>query len=249
MPQPRSKKYRGPKYLLWIAVVGFKGRKQDSTSSCNKKNGNPNMATNIPTSSILPLPSSSSESMPTNTNNKYTKNITSREMDDRRQKGLFFQCDKKFVPGHKCKKRQLYMLTVNNDESEETQVEERLEDGVQLIGEEALAPQLSLNAINGTCSYQTMRVKGHVGTRMLFLLIDSGSTHNLMDNKVAKQLGYTLEPIDELRVTAANGNELTCTEMCRTFQWKMRGYQFWADFLILPLDNYDMGWVHSGQQS
>lgn len=108
------------------------------------------------------------------------------------------------------------------------------DDGEQLI------PQLSVHVLTGAYNHQTMRVKGSKGTRTLFLLMASGSSHNFLDKKIAKQLGCQLETIPDLKVAAANGNEIVCEAICMKFQWGVHGYQFQADFYILPLDNYDM---------
>ena len=85
-----------------------------------------------------------------------------------------------------------------------------------------------------------MRVKGSVGRKSLCILIDSGSTHNFIDVRVTTKLGCVLEPIDELKVIAANGNELRCREVCKAFSWTMQGQTFQANVLALPLDNYDL---------
>nr|GEU44266.1 UDP-glycosyltransferase 71E1 [Tanacetum cinerariifolium] len=50
-------------------------------------------------------------------------------------------------------------------------------------------PQISLNALNGMESFQTLRVTGHVGKQDLHILIDTRSTHNFLDVNKAKQLG------------------------------------------------------------
>lgn len=57
---------------------------------------------------------------------------------------------------------------------------------------------------------------------------------------MTKSLGCTLEPIPAVKVAVANGNEIIYTKVCKAFQWKMQGNLFSADFLILPLENYDM---------
>ena len=44
-----------------------------------------------------------------------------------------------------------------------------------------------------------MRIRGFKGTKALFLLIDSGSTHNFLDSKMAKRMCCILEPIPALR--------------------------------------------------
>lgn len=82
-------------------------------------------------------------------------------------------------------------------------------------------------------------MKGSCGTRTLFVLIDSGNSHNFINSKIAKHLGCVLEPILDVKVTAINGNMLFYYEMCKQFQWGMQGFQFQEDFLILPLDNFE----------
>jgi len=42
-------------------------------------------------------------------------------------------------------------------------------------------PLISLQALQGMNSYQTMRVQGKVCSQPLHILIDSGSTHNFLD--------------------------------------------------------------------
>ena len=101
-------------------------------------------------------------------------------------------------------------------------------------------PYLSIHALESTYNYQTMRVKGSVGTKVLCILIDSGSTHNFIDTRMAVKLGCIMETIKELKVVTANGNELRCKETCKNFSWKMQGQMFEAEMLALPLDNYDL---------
>ena len=58
--------------------------------------------------------------------------------------------------------------------------------------------------------------------------------------RVTTRLGCVLEPIYELKVIAANGNELRCIKVCKAFSWMMQGQTFQANVLALPLDNYDL---------
>ena len=90
-------------------------------------------------------------------------------MDDRRQRSLCFWCDENFVPGHECRKRQLYMLTINTDDLEETGLlaEEEVCEG-RINTEYLMAPQLSLHALAGTYNYQIMRISRCKGSRALF---------------------------------------------------------------------------------
>ncbi|OIT20446.1 hypothetical protein A4A49_53691 [Nicotiana attenuata] len=45
------------------------------------------------------------------------RRLTKAEMDDKRAKGLYFFCDEKYVPGHKCNSnRQIYMVEVVDED-------------------------------------------------------------------------------------------------------------------------------------
>ena len=57
---------------------------------------------------------------------------------------------------------------------------------------------------------------------------------------MALKLGCFLERIPVLKVSATNGDELTCNEVCRKFTWWMQGQSIVADVLTLPLENYDV---------
>ena len=99
---------------------------------------------------------------------------------------------------------------------------------------------LSLHALEGTFNYETMRIRGSVGRKMLCVLIDTRSTHNFINANVAMKMGCIMEPIPELKVSAANGEELRCKEVCRAFTWVMQGQLFTAEVLSLFLGNYDL---------
>lgn len=53
-----------------------------------------------------------------------------------------------------------------------------------------------------------MKVKGVHIKRLVFVLIDSGSTHNFVDTRVAERLGCNIKPPGIARVTVANGGQL-----------------------------------------
>ena len=67
--------------------------------------------------------------------------------------------------------------------------------GKEEFDEAEILPQISMNAMNGSTGFHTMRVKGHVGKRTLHILVDSGSTHNFLDETFAKRLGCRLESV------------------------------------------------------
>jgi len=91
--------------------------------------------------------------------------------------------------------------------------------------------------MSGHSGFNTMKVNGHKGKKTLHIFIDSGSTHNFVDETVAKRLGCRLEPMAVKSVAIADGNTLQCKFICRNFTWTLHGVEFMTDILLLPWEN------------
>jgi len=100
-----------------------------------------------------------------------------------------------------------------------------------------VVPQISIDAMSGHSGFNTMKVNGHKGKKTLHIFIDSGSTHNFVDETVAKRLGCRLEPMAVKSVAIADGNTLQCKFICRNFTWTLHGVEFMTDILLLPWEN------------
>jgi len=110
-------------------------------------------------------------------------------------KGLCYYCDQLFDQGHKCetKAKQLFLVEVMGEEDDDMSIEDFTKK-VE-FDEAEIILQISMNAMNGSTGFHTMRVNGHVGKRTLHILVDSGSTHNFLDETFAKRLGCRLESV------------------------------------------------------
>ncbi|GJT06736.1 hypothetical protein Tco_0841198 [Tanacetum coccineum] len=98
--------------------------------------------------------------------------LTQKELKEKRAKNKCFYCDQKYFPGHKCS-GQLYSLEVVSEDHDELVTEgnnETFEDCVEEVVTMESNPQISLNALSGLNSFQTMRVKGETFTSDVMLL-------------------------------------------------------------------------------
>ena len=93
------------------------------------------------------------------------------------------------------------------EEEKEHQGADTFAGEIEFVGVDML-PQLSINAMSGCPGFNTMRVNGHVGKKTIHILLDSGSTHNFLDEQLAKKLGYRLDPIPTQSVAIAGGTTL-----------------------------------------
>lgn len=84
-----------------------------------------------------------------------------------------------------------------------------------------------------------MRMVGKHNRRSLNVLLDSGSTHNFIDTSTATRLNCKVEKVSPMWVKVADGGQLKCDAITRNFVWKMQGYTFVADLLLLPLSGSD----------
>ncbi|CAL5376490.1 unnamed protein product [Camellia sinensis] len=106
-----------------------------------------------------------------------------KDGEEKKAKGLCFKCNEKYTRGHICKKNQLYALEVEQEDQEQVE-DEGADVEEDQVPEEEL--QISINALSGSVSYRTMRVKGNVKKKLVMILIDSGSTHNFLSPEVIK---------------------------------------------------------------
>lgn len=89
-------------------------------------------------------------------------------MHARKEKGPCFVCDEKFSPGHRCKELQLLLLEVGEED----------ENGGEMEGKNELL-EISIHALLGMASPQTMQMDGLIKHQLVLILIDGGNTKKL----------------------------------------------------------------------
>ncbi|RWR80054.1 hypothetical protein CKAN_00866600 [Cinnamomum micranthum f. kanehirae] len=171
------------------------------------------------------------------------------EMQKRREKGLWFGCNEKFVPDHRCQTPQVFLIEVLPQGLGDTDVFDEEDLGGAGDGHSEESPLISLHALAGCSGPRTMWVKAVIGNRAPVVLIDSGSTHNFVDQKLAHDLHMGVTPIDAFTMKVANGEWLICRE-----RWVNEGEKLVAEALVqwtnLPSDgrklsSYNSN-IHSG---
>ncbi|KAH0656545.1 hypothetical protein KY285_031427 [Solanum tuberosum] len=175
-------------------------------------------------------------------NRKTTRRLTPTEMSEKRQKGLCFFCDEKFVSGHRCSSnKQLYLLEVAED-GEEDQMLEVQEDHDNYEEDEGHEQncEISVHALNGIHGFNTLRIMGYTKDGPLNILVAPGSSHNFIDDKLIKKLKGDTQLIKPQSVNVAAGGNRQTNEVCQNFIWMMQGITFQDDFLLLSLGSCDM---------
>lgn len=163
------------------------------------------------------------------------KRMTTEELNERHRKGLCFKCNDKFGPRHVCKKLFLIQATLK-DSNEDIEMEE---DGPS---EEKIPdrPEISLHAIAGFRNPNTIRVKGCLSQKPVTVLINSGSTHNFINEQLAKKVGLQPYSCGNLEVMVAFRERLSSLGKCKNLQLILQGHPIQADSYLLPLEGCDV---------
>jgi hypothetical protein len=165
--------------------------------------------------------------------------ISHAQMEDRRKRGLCYYCDAKWSRGHVCMSPKLFII--EGKATEEMEAEKQAETPDEDPGEFFLEefPEISLNAITGTPSPNTMRIVGIIRFKEVIILLDSGSTHNFVDTKLAATLGILPQRRDTITVQVANGQTVTSPGRSTAVEVKLQGHVFNIDLFLLPLAGCD----------
>jgi len=69
---------------------------------------------------------------------------------------------------------------------------------------------ISCNALAGISTRQTLKIEGYIKKKKVIFLIDSGTTHNLIHYKLAKDLNCFVYPALEFQVMIVDGGTINC---------------------------------------
>ena len=120
-------------------------------------------------------------------NSRTAKLLSPDEEAEHRVKNLCFYCHQKYSRDHRCPQRERFQLHYidNSDLVDDTHGDD-FQEAEQEFEDEA-NPKISLHAIEGVDGLHAMRVPGTVGKKLIQILIDNGSTHDLVElNEMTK---------------------------------------------------------------
>ncbi|CAM8893647.1 unnamed protein product [Rhodiola kirilowii] len=182
-------------------------------------------------------------------NNLPTKRLTPAQMAVRREQGLCYNFDEKFIPRHRCKPR--FQCLVMLEEGEECPADACMDDPegmgdlitaplVEALPEVDATPTISYHALQGQFVPSTLRIAGTIQGKAVVVLIDSGPTHNFIQTRVARHLNMEVEQSQYMNVTVGNGESLQCEGWCPKAQLLLGGRGYLVDLHIIPIYGADV---------
>ncbi|KAK9230741.1 hypothetical protein WN944_023713 [Citrus x changshan-huyou] len=221
------------KFLMGCFIAGLKDEirldvkikcPRTLTDAIGVQRAVPNTSTGL----LGPFPTSKINQSSSNSSIRFRR-ITNQEARERREKGLCYYCDEKFLPGHRCQSPQLFMI----EDSPQHDCLETIEEVKQDTGESI--PEISYHAIPGTEHPQTIRVLGKLKNKDIMVLVDGGSTHNFIDQSVVSKFGLPVVRDKRFQVMVANREKIECAERCLNLAITIQNHPIKADFYVLPV--------------
>ncbi|RZR98936.1 hypothetical protein BHM03_00028390 [Ensete ventricosum] len=166
------------------------------------------------------------------------KKLTRDELRERSAKGLCWHCDEPWSHEHRCKKGQLLMIEPVEDEDNEPS-EEGLKLEEEATEEEPQPADYAVHALAGYSNPQTMKVGGLLKQQPITILIDTGSTNNFLNSKVAACLALQIDGCKKFDVKVTDGRILNCDLRCPRVKLLLQDQEVVANFFLLPIDDYE----------
>ncbi|KAJ1259396.1 hypothetical protein BS78_10G151600 [Paspalum vaginatum] len=153
------------------------------------------------------------------------RRLSPEEMADKRRKGECYFCTEKFGPDHKCTSKGIFLLELEDDASED--------DAAADLG-------ISLHALTGITTANTMQLCVRVGDADLLALVDSSSTHTFINTATAQRLGLPVHRRPGLSVKVANGDRVSSFGLCPEVALHIQSEAFYINCYALVLDGFDI---------
>jgi hypothetical protein len=98
--------------------------------------------------------------------------------------------------------------------------------------------EMSLHAITGKDTPETMKIYGRFGRSVFLVLINSGSTHNFMCLALARLLKLQLAEEGGMDMIIASVEKICSPSKCVQIPIELQGKIFIVDFCIMQLEGY-----------
>lgn len=122
---------------------------------------------------------------------------------------------------------ELWQLISDEDEATSPKLDKHSTD----LGEDFM--QISLSAIQGTNSAQTVRLAGQFGTKPIVILLDFGSSNSFVSSQLAASVDNWQHLSKLVTIRVVNGQLMQCTHETPNYPVHIQGHLFHLNLKIL----------------
>ena len=166
-------------------------------------------------------------------------------MEERKKLGLCYNCDEKWILGHRCKSAKLFLLDFidkvqePNSSMQITELKEVTRNSKPGMQHQEDA-EITLYALSGTPTSGTIKVIGRIKQKFFVILIDLGSTHNFIDATLVSHLHIPVDISQILEVKVTNGKVIRTLGVCREVPVWLQGHDFLVQLHVLQMGGCDL---------
>jgi hypothetical protein len=160
-------------------------------------------------------------------------------------KGLCYNCDDKYFLGHKCKEQNIFMA-ISKDVSEEdvevplVSVSLEPTDITPPSDPPEVEPVISLNALTGFSSPQTLKIIGYIKHRKVIIIVDSGSTHTFIHHRIAQETHSYIHVVNNFQIMISNGGSMKCGGRCENVRLQIGDYHLKSHIFSINMGGCDI---------
>jgi hypothetical protein len=171
--------------------------------------------------------------------------LTRDEMVECQLKGLCYNCDEKYFPGHKRKEQNIFMA-IPEDISEEDVETPLVPESPEIpdITPPSDPPEveaiISLNALTDFSAPQTLKLISYIKHRKVIILVDSGSTHNFIHHRIAQETHCYIHAINNFQIMIVNGGSMKCGGRCENVCLQIGDYHVKSHMFSINMGGCDI---------
>jgi hypothetical protein len=171
--------------------------------------------------------------------------LTRDEMVEGQLKGLCYNCDDKYFPGHKCKEQNLFM-SISKDIQEEDVDNSPMPKSPEISeinppsDPPKVEPIISLNALTGLSTPQTLKLIVYIKHRKVIILVDSGSTHNFIHHCISQETHCYIHAVNNFQIMIASGGYMKCGGRCENVCLQIGDYNLKSHMFAIVMGGCDI---------
>jgi hypothetical protein len=170
--------------------------------------------------------------------------MTRVEMVECQLKGLHYNSDDKYFPGHKCKEQKIFMA-ISEDISEEDIETPLVPESPEITDitppsdPPKVEPIISLNALTSYSAPQTLKLINYIKHQKVIILFDSGSTRNFIHRHIAQETHCYIHAVNNFQIMT-NGGSMKCGGHCENVHLQIGDYHLKSHMFAIDMGGCDI---------
>jgi hypothetical protein len=156
-------------------------------------------------------------------------------------KGLCYNYDEKYFPGHKCKEQNIFM-PISDDILEEDVETPLVSESPEItnITPPEVEPVISLNDLTAFSALQTLKLISYIKYQKVIILVESGSTHNFIHHHIAQETHCYIHAINNFKIMIVNGFSMKCGGHCENVCLQIGDYHLKSHMFSIDMGGCDI---------